>query len=44
MSRVEVCIHLLLRYENNPLIIALVRQIYAGKVRPSRMIGPFSCN
>ncbi|MFZ6028061.1 MAG: hypothetical protein ACOYYS_10125 [Chloroflexota bacterium] len=44
MRRLDICIHLLLHYGNSPLIMALVRRIYAGKVRPSPMNGPFACN
>lgn len=41
----QICINLLLNYENDLLIIALVLAIRAGKVRPGKvMAGSFSTN
>jgi hypothetical protein len=41
-----ICVNLLLHYENDILIMALVKAIRAGKVRPSRTVGTtrFCCN
>ena len=40
----RVMIDLLLRYENDPVILAMVQSMRQGIGRPSKMQSTFSCN
>ena len=44
MPTLSICINLLLRYENDVVVMALVRAIRAGKVRPAKRVSLFSMN